>query len=190
MEKKTDTKPVFRILIGVSSLSSGRIGLGAGAVQQGNPSVVKVWLCQIWLCMFLLLVLQVSLTLLLERTTQLPCGHCLCLRVSSSKHNMLQNPAGLWSWSNCRIRTMADPKDLVWPDRKMPQLQSPVLHQGSWDRLGSTGFTQTGAINMSVCRVRQDSALKVQDKANNVRCRQGCQPSIRLIANWWVQVKL
>lgn len=78
---------------------------------------------------------------------------------------------------------MADPKDMVRSDRKMPQLQSPVLHQGSWDRLGSTGFTQMGATNMSKCRVRQDSGLKVQDKANNVKCRQGCQPSIRLIAN-------
>ena len=70
---------------------------------------------------------------------------------------------------------MADPKDMVRPDRKMPQFLSPVC--------GSTGLTQIGVINMPMCKVKQDSGLMVEDKANNVRCRQGCKPSRLLIAN-------
>lgn len=59
---------------------------------------------------------------------------------------------------------MADPKDMVRPDRKMPQFLSPVCCPPS-RQLGSTGLTQIGVINMSMCKVKQDSGLKVEDKA-------------------------
>lgn len=186
-------KSIFRILIGVSSLSGGRIGLGAGAMQQGNPSVLAVWLSQFWLC---------------------ACSWCLfckspllcCLREQPSFPVVT---ASAWGWAPQRIiccKTLLvlevgvtaglgqwlTPR--TWYDLTGRCLNyshlCTILHQGSWDRLGGTGFTQTGVINMSMWRVRQDSGLKVQDKANNVRCTQRCQPSRLLIANWWVQVRL
>lgn len=181
---------IFRILIGVSSLLGGRIGRCRAVRKSQCPwglgcSVLAVYL-------FLMLALQVSLALLLERTTSFLVvtasarawapQRIICRKTLLALEAGVT--AGLGQWLTPRTW-----EDLTGRCLNYSHLCT-ILHQGSRDRLGGTGFTQTGVMNMSLWRVGQDSGLTVQDKADNVRCTQRCQPSRLLIANWWVQVRL
>lgn len=46
-------------------------------------------------------------------------------------------------------------------DSGMPHLLPPLYLHPSRHRLGSTALTQTGGVNMPMCRVEQDSDLRI-----------------------------